>query len=165
MKSELKKCSHGFPPFINDDSEILILGSFPSVKSREQSFYYMHPQNRFWFVLSTLYNEPTHTLEEKKTLLIKQHIALYDVIEECLIKGSSDSSIQDIKPAQLEELIKKSHIQKIYCVGKKAYNLYLKYQINKEELKDIPVYYLSSTSPANAAKSKEELIKEWSVLL
>ena len=164
-KAKQTACTHTFPPFINRDSEILILGSFPSVASREAHFYYMHPQNRFWPVLSFIYKEPVKTLEDKKRLLIKHHIALYDVIEACTITGSSDSSIKDVQPADLEELIKNTRINRIYCAGKKAYHLYLKYQSPKEPLKEIPVYCLSSTSPANAAKSIEELIKEWSMIV
>ena len=135
---------HSIPPYYNSDSEILILGSFPSIKSREIGFYYSHPQNRFWPVLSTIFNEPLPlTIEAKKALLKKHKIALFDVCKSCNIKGSSDLTIKNVKPNSLTKILKESNIKRIYLDGKTAYNLYnklLKPQTNIEGI------YLPSTS-------------------
>ncbi len=148
---------HPFPPLIDQETTILILGSFPSVKSREQLFYYGHKQNRFWKVIASLYSEevPT-TIEDKKQLLYKHHIGLWDVIKECTIKGSSDSSIKDVIPNDIEQLIRDYPIKHIYCNGKLSYNLF-----NKYIHVDIPVTSLPSTSPANAAYSIDKLLEYW----
>ena len=101
---------HGFGPFFDKGSRLLILGSFPSVKSREQGFYYGHPQNRFWSVMAALFCEATpKSLSEKKAFLSRNHVALYDVIERCSIVGSADSSVADVVPSSLEEILRKSH--------------------------------------------------------
>ena len=119
---------HNIPPIYNQDSQILILGSFPSVKSREAQFFYHHPQNRFWKVLATLYHhEPLLTIEEKKNFLLENHIALWDVIQSCDIHGSSDSSIQNVIVNDIAGLLKDTHITYIYTNGKKAHQLYMKY--------------------------------------
>ena len=119
---------HNIPPIYNQDSQILILGSFPSVKSREAQFFYHHPQNRFWKVLATLYHhEPLLTIEEKKNFLLENHIALWDVIQSCDIHGSSDSSIQNVIVNDIAGLLKDTHMTHIYTNGKKAHQLYMKY--------------------------------------
>lgn len=153
---------HGFGPVYNKDSEILILGSFPSVKSREGQFYYHHPQNRFWKVLSRIWEEEVpDSIEKKKNMLIRNHIAVFDVIESCDIIGSSDSSIKNVKPADLEEILKTAKIRNIYVNGGKAESLYKKYC---ESLTKIKAVKLPSTSPANAAWNLERLIEAWSII-
>jgi len=154
--------SHGFPPVYDEASEILILGSFPSVKSREAQFYYHHPQNRFWKVLSRIFGEPLpETVEEKKRMLWKHHAAVWDVIESCDIIGSSDSSIKNVVPADIAGLLKKTKIRNIYVNGGKAAALYRKYcepQTGKAAVK------LPSTSPANAAWDLERLFLAWKII-
>lgn len=153
---------HEFAPVYNKNSRVLILGTFPSVKSREQHFYYGHPQNRFWRVLSGLTNEPVpETIEEKKQLLLKHGIAVWDVIESCDIIGSSDSSIRNVVPARLEQVLNHCQIQEIYANGGTAKRLYEKYQRQNcgREITGLP-----STSPANAAFHLEHLLEKWSVM-
>ena len=148
--------THSLPIFINEDSEILILGSFPSVKSREVMFYYGHPQNRFFKVLPRVFNEHVDlvTIEEKKAFLKKHKIALYDVIEECDIDGSNDSSIKNVKPADILGILREfSSIKVIGITGGKAKKLFDKYILNKIDVTHIKVVYLPSTSPANAKMS------------
>ena len=157
---EYQNISHGFGPVYNSESRILILGSFPSVKSREQAFFYGHPRNRFWKVLAAvLKEEEPQTVEEKKAMLFRRGVAVYDVIEQCSIIGSSDSSIKDVVPADLGKIVGESQIQKVYTNGKTAGKLYKKYQ-DKEM--NLPMEELPSTSPANAAYSLEKLTEIWS---
>ena len=154
---------HNIQPVYDENCQILILGSFPSVKSREGQFFYHHPQNRFWKVLAILYNEePLKTIVEKKEFLLKHHIAIWDVIESCDIKGSSDSSIENVTDNDIASLLKKSAIQTIYTNGKKAHQLYQKYCFQNTHIDDI---CLPSTSPANAQYSLERLIQEWKLIL
>ncbi|MBE6904210.1 MAG: DNA-deoxyinosine glycosylase [Ruminococcaceae bacterium] len=149
------KCVHPFEALYDDKSKILILGSFPSVKSREQMFFYGHPQNRFWKVISAVYEQKTPiTIEEKKNFLKRNGIALWDVIASCDIDGSSDSSIKNAVPNNLEKILNTANIRKIFVNGKTAYNLYNKF--NKTQ-----AVYLPSTSPANAAWSFEKLVEYW----
>ena len=158
------RITHTFPIYINEDSTILILGSFPSVKSREQMFYYGHPQNRFFKVLGSIFDEDVHnTVDSKKKFLNKHKIALYDVIEECDIEGSADSSIRNVTPIDLESILKKyPNIQSIGVNGKKASSLFEKYL--RHYCSGVKTYHLPSTSPANAKCSLDELIKEYSKL-
>ncbi len=155
--------NHPIEPFYNKNSKILILGSFPSVKSREQLFFYGHPQNRFWRVISKVYDlEIPKTIEEKKILLDKNNIAIWDVIASCEIMGSSDSSIKNVTPNDLTIILHNSNIEKIFVNGKTAekfYNLYLKEKIMRDAI------CLPSTSPANAKWSLEDLILEWNRFL
>ena len=126
---EYQNISHGFGPVYNRESRILILGSFPSVKSREQAFFYGHPRNRFWKVLAAVLKEDEpETVEEKKEMLLRHGVAVYDVIEQCSIIGSSDSSIKDVIPANLGIIVEASQIRKVYTNGKTAGKLYRKYQ-------------------------------------
>ncbi|MDD3413110.1 MAG: DNA-deoxyinosine glycosylase [Lachnospiraceae bacterium] len=151
---------HCIEPIYDDKSKILLLGTFPSVKSREQNFFYGHPQNRFWKVISAIYKEPLpKTVQEKKGLLLSHGIAVWDVISSCDIVGSSDASITNVIPNDLSPILEKADIRQIFCNGTKSYELYQKYmfsKINREAIK------LPSTSPANAAWSIERLIEEWS---
>lgn len=153
---------HTIEPFYNNNSKILILGSFPSIKSREIGFYYSHPQNRFWQVLANVFNEKNpSTINEKKALLKKNKIALYDVCASCQIKGSSDASIKDVEPNDLTKIFESAKIKVIAFNGQKAFNLYQKYFKNKFEVELIG---LPSTSPANAKYKLKDLINEYKVL-
>ena len=150
---------HPFPPLYDKNSKILILGSFPSVKSREQNFFYGHPQNRFWKVVATvLEKEIPTTIEEKREFLLSSNIALWDVIASCEITGSSDSSIKNVVANDLTEILETANIKKIFVNGKTAekyYNRYIKDKIGRDAV------CLPSTSPANAMWNVESLVEEW----
>ena len=153
--------THTLPIFIDKDSEILILGSFPSVKSREVMFYYGHPQNRFYRVLGRLFNvDYPVTTEERKAFLKRHKIALYDVIEECDIEGSSDSSIKNVIPIDIASILRRfPNITIIGITGNKAAYYFNRYLIAK--VGNIKVVYLPSTSPANAKMSLELLVENY----
>ncbi|MCI9280005.1 MAG: DNA-deoxyinosine glycosylase [Bacilli bacterium] len=152
----MMKVKHELSPIYNEDSKVLILGSLPSVKSREEKFYYAHPKNRFWKTLSRVFNEEIgSTIEEKKAFLYKHHIALFDVIKSCEIKNSSDTSIKKVRPNNLNPILKQSKIKTIFTTGKKAYDLYQKYCYPKTKIEAI---YLPSTSPANCPKNIESTL-------
>ncbi len=154
---------HPIEPVFDNESRVLILGSFPSVKSREALFFYGHPQNRFWKVIASLYNEKIPvTVEEKKTLLLKNHIAVWDVIARCDIEGSSDSSIKNVEVNDLSVILDHAPIQAVFVNGKTAEKYYKKYIERKIDRKAI---CLPSTSPANAAWNLERLLEEWCVIL
>ncbi len=151
--------THPIPPVFDRHSKVLILGSFPSVKSREAQFFYGHPQNRFWKVTSAVFDatEP-HTIEDKKDFLLSHGIAVWDVIASCDITGSSDSSIKNAVPNDLTKILDIAEIQTIFVNGKTAekfYNKYIKDAIGREAI------CLPSTSPANAAWSVERLTEVW----
>ena len=151
--------SHTFPPVYDAESKILILGSFPSVKSREMNFYYGHPQNRFWKVLAHILGvDVPQTVAEKKEMLLMHKVAVWDVIESCTITGSSDTSIRNVVVNDFTEILANSAIETIYVNGTKAYELYHKYAEKKTGRQAVK---LPSTSPANAAWSLERLCKEW----
>ena len=156
------RLQHEFQPIFDSRSRVLILGSFPSVTSREQNFYYGHPQNRFWRLLATICNEDTpFTTEQKKALCLTHGIALWDVIQSCEIEGSSDSSIKNVKVNDLSVILDNCGINQIFVNGSTAYKLFAKYQqkeIGRTAIK------LPSTSPANAAWSFERLYSEWQVI-
>ena len=157
MKSEIK---HPFPPLFDCDSKILILGSFPSVKSREENFFYGHPQNRFWKVMAAVLDEDVpKSIEDKRSMLLRHNIALWDSIASCEIEGSSDASIEKVIPNDLTPIFARANIQAVFCNGKKAHELYRKHiepMIGRKAL------CLPSTSPANASWSLEKLIVEYS---
>ena len=160
----LKFKDHTFPPFINKNSEILILGSFPSVKSLEKNFYYMNKTNRFYNVLATIFNinlNEISALEKEKEFLNKNHIALYDVIKSCYIEESKDESIKkDILPIDIKELLNEyNNIKKIIVSGKKAEKLFKQYLLKEIENKNVEIYYLPSTSSANASFNIEKLVE------
>lgn len=159
---EYQTLSHSFLPVFDGNSKILILGTFPSVKSRENDFYYGHPQNRFWRILAGLMSCPVpETVEEKKKFLLEKRIAIWDVIAQCDIIGSSDSSIRNVVPADLSVILKRASISRIYGNGGKACELYQKYcyhQTGREIVK------LPSSSPANAAWQMERLLDAWGVI-
>ena len=153
---------HPIPPLFDESSKTLILGSFPSVKSREAAFFYGHPQNRFWSVLATLYGVPKpETVEEKKKLVLENNLALWDVIASCEIVGSSDSSISDVTANDLSVIINNSKVERIFVNGKTAEKYYNKYTYSKTGIKAV---CLPSTSPANAAWKLEKLVEKWSII-
>ena len=157
--SEMNPVKHEIAPVYAKYSRILILGSFPSVKSRENNFFYGHPQNRFWKVLSALYDYPLpQSIAEKKALLLNNQIAVWDVIASCEITGSSDSSIKNVVPADLALITDSSPIEKIFTNGGTADKLYRKYCQDQTHIEAIK---LPSTSPANAAWTFEKLLTEW----
>ena len=159
MPGEYEQHSHEFEPVYNEASRVLILGTFPSVKSREQGFYYGHPQNRFWKLLARIFECPIpENIEEKKQMLLRNHVAIWDVIASCEIVGSSDSSIRNVVPTNLCEVISKAPIEKIYANGAMAANLYDKYQ---KQLTQRDIIKLPSTSPANAVWNMERLYEVW----
>ena len=154
---------HPFKPIYDKDSKILILGSFPSVISRKQSFYYANKNNRFWKILPVLFNETIgETNKERTEFLLKHHIALWDVIESCEINGSSDSSISNVKVNDIKGLLDKSEIITIFTTGKKAHELYMKYIYPLLGIEDIN---LPSTSSANARMKLDELVSTYRVIL
>lgn len=165
IKSKLEvfmKAKHNIQPIYNENSRILILGSFPSVKSREGMFFYNHPQNRFWKVTSQIFDQSEpKTIEEKKEFLLKNNIAIWDVIESCEIENSSDSTIKNAKPNDINKIIKSSKIEKIFTNGNKAHELYNKLIKNQVGLE---ATLLPSTSPANARFTIEELCKVWKII-
>ena len=153
---------HPFLPLYDKNSKILILGSFPSVKSREQMFFYGHPQNRFWKVVSAVFDCKTpETIGDKKKFLLENGIALWDVIASCEITGSADSSIRNVAANDLSEILEKADIRQIFVNGKTAEKYFKKY--TKDKVKRDAIC-LPSTSPANAAWSVERLTEEWKVI-
>lgn len=156
---EYKSLIHTFEPVYDKNSKVLILGTFPSVKSRENNFYYGHPQNRFWKVIAAVTgSEVPETVEEKKKLLLANHIAIWDVIKSCDIIGSSDSSIKNVVPNDIAGLLQKTNIKTIVANGATAERLYNTYALSQT---CIPIVKMPSTSPANAAWSLERLCEEW----
>lgn len=154
---------HPFGPLYDENSRVLILGSFPSVKSREQQFFYGHPKNRFWPLLAALTgSEIPQTIEEKKQLTVKNGIALWDVIASCEIVGSSDSSIRNAKPNDITPILKNSGVQNIFTNGKTADSLYMRYIFPVTGIQSV---CLPSTSPANAAWNMERLLSAWQVIV
>ncbi len=153
---------HTIDPVYDAHSKVLILGSFPSVKSREQQFFYGHKQNRFWRVLAQVLECETPTdIQQKKAMLIGNHIAVWDVIASCEITGSSDASIRDVTPNDLTCILSGADIQAIYTNGGKAHQLYQKYLYPTTGRE---AYLLPSTSPANAGYSLERLVEAWKVI-
>ncbi len=153
---------HQIDPVYNKHSKILILGSFPSVKSRQIGFFYGHPQNRFWKVVAAVFKENIPvTIEAKKKMLLRNGVALWDVVASCEIVGSSDSSIRNVKPNDIKKLISETMISRIYVNGRTAMKLYQKYL---EKQLGMKATVLPSTSPANAAYSLDRLIEEWNTI-
>ena len=160
MNKTYEHIVHPFPPLYDKDSKILILGSLPSVKSREQMFFYGHPRNRFWKVMAAvLACEEPKTIEEKKQMLHSHHVALWDAIYSCDIIGSSDSSIKHVVPTELAPILAQSKVTRIFCNVATSASYYKKYQ--QKEL-GIEAVTLPSTSPANASYSMERLRTIWS---
>lgn len=154
---------HNIEPVFDENSKVLILGSFPSVKSRESAFFYGHPQNRFWKILAEIFCEPVpQTVEEKKELLLKHNIAVWDVIASCDIEGSSDSSIKNVVPNDIGIILEQADIQRICLNGGTAYRLFCKYH---KESGIPPIQQLPSSSPANARYRLADLVEEWKKVL
>ncbi len=153
---------HPIPPIYNKESNLLILGSFPSVKSREQCFFYGHPQNRFWKVLAAVFGrEEPRSIEEKKDFLLQNKVAVWDVIASCEIVGSSDSSIKNVVPNDLGPILAQSNVKKIYVNGATAKKLYDRHLLPVIGIESI---LLPSTSPANAAWGLDRLIEKWKII-
>lgn len=158
----MSRIEHPFPPLFNADSRVLILGSFPSVKSREQRFYYGHPQNRFWRVLSRVFDQPVpETVAEKRALILRSRLALWDTIRSCEIIGSSDASIRAVQPNDLSRILNACDIRAIFCNGRKSHALFCKYVQPRTGRSAV---CLPSTSPANARWSLERLTQAWAVV-
>ena len=159
---EAQRIVHPIPPLFDQNSKKLILGSFPSIKSREAMFFYGHPQNRFWRLIAMIYGEdaPLST-EEKSKLILKHNLALWDSIKTCTITGSADSSVKDVVPNDLSVILNGSRVTEIYCNGALSYNLYMKYSFPTT---GIAAQKLPSTSPANAAYSIERLYESWKII-
>ena len=153
---------HNIAPVYDRNSKVLILGSFPSVKSREERFYYAHPQNRFWRVLAALLNcDVPDTIEKKLACLHQNKIALWDVIESCDIDGSDDASIRNVVPNNLSRIIDNADIKQIFTNGGTANKLYKKFCLPQTKL---PAARLPSTSPANAGYRFDRLLEEWKIV-
>lgn len=154
---------HPLKPLYNEESKILILGSFPSIKTREYGFFYGHPQNRFWPIMEELFNTKLSTdIDERREFILKNKIAMYDSIFQCDIIGSSDASIQNVIPSDLSEIFAKAKIEKVYCNGATSHKYYKKYHEKKYGIKAVA---LPSSSPANARYRIEDLVRVWSQIL
>ena len=159
---EYTHVTHNFPPLFAPDSRALILGSIPSPKSREQAFFYGHPQNRFWPVLAAVFGEPApQTIEDKRSLALRHRIAMWDTLAACDIRGASDTSIRNPVPNDLLWLIAQTRVRAVFCTGATSYKYYKKLC---QPQTGIEAVCLPSTSPANAAWSKERLIQAYSVI-
>lgn len=157
-----KTVTHPFRPLFQADSKILILGSFPSVKTREYGFFYGHPQNRFWSLLERIFAvELSADIEERRTFLLRRRIAVCDVIYRCDIIGSGDASIRNVIPSDLSPVFEAADIRQVFCNGGTAYRYYRKYQECETGFKAVK---LPSTSPANAGFSMDDLYNEWKII-
>ena len=154
------KIKHTLKPIYNKNTKVLILGSIPSIVSRELDFYYANKSNRFWKVINILFNVELKTKDEKINFLLRNNIGLFDVIKECDINNSSDNSIKNIIVNDIDKIINKTKIKTVFCIGKKAFNTYIKYFNNQ----DINIIYLPSTSSANASYTLDLLVKEYSII-
>ena len=162
MKITGQRIQHPFGPLYGPDSRILILGSFPSVKSREQNFFYGHPQNRFWKVIAAVFGEPVPvSIPEKRELILSHGLALWDSIASCVITGSSDASIREVRPNDLRIILDNSPVSRICCNGRKSHEMYEKYILPQTGR---VAECLPSTSPANAQWTLDRLVEAWSVL-
>lgn len=158
-KGKATTVRHPLEAVFDESSRVLVLGTMPSPKSRETGFYYNHPQNRFWKVMAALFDEPVpKTNDEKRELVLRHGIALWDVLAECTIEGASDGSIADCIPNNIGSLLAKAPIESVFCTGSKAFELYGKYCEPQTGMK---ATRLPSTSPANAAVSLEQLIEAY----
>lgn len=154
-----------FEPVCGPASRALILGTWPSPKSREMSFYYGHPQNRFWPLMAALTGEPVPAREDiaaKKQIILRHGLALWDTLERCTITGASDASIRDAVPNDIAALLEKAPIEAVFCNGATAYKIYTKYLL---PVSGIPAVRLPSTSPANAACRPQQLEALWGAAL
>lgn len=155
---------HPLKPLYQKNSKVLILGSFPSIKTREYGFFYGHPQNRFWTLMEKLFNEKltTKDIVQRKEFLLKNKLALYDSIFQCDIIGSSDASIENVTPSDLSQIFETAHIKQVFCNGNTSYKYYKKYHAKKTGIAGIA---LPSTSPANARFQLDDLFEQWKKIL
>ena len=163
--ADYQRISHGFDPVFDERSSVLVLGSFPSVLSRENSFYYGNPRNRFWQVMAAVLGESAPALgdiDAKRALLLRHRIALWDVIESCDVRGSSDASIRNVVPADVARITGVAPIEAVLCNGSTAGRLYCRWL---EPVTGMQAEVLPSTSPANAAWSLERLTERWRAVL
>ena len=161
--TQVQQLTHPLDPVFDERSRVLVLGSFPSPKSRELAFNYGHPQNRFWRVMAALFDEPlADTNERKRDQVLRHHIALWDVVASCKIEGASDTSIRDVVPNDFSHILDAAPIEAVFCTGAKAAELYTRYC---EAQTGMPCVKLPSTSPANAAASFDRLVESYRVLL
>lgn len=159
----MPQVAHPFPPVMDPECCILILGSFPSVRSREEGFFYGHPQNRFWRMLAAVFQEDVPSdIPSRRALLLRHHIALWDVIASCDIQGSSDASVKNAIPVDIHQVISATAIERVICNGALAGKLYQRYLL---PVTGIEAAVLPSTSPANAAWSLDRLVDAWAPLL
>lgn len=155
----MERITHEFEPVFNQQSRVLVLGTIPSPKSREQGFYYGHPRNRFWKILAQVLEEPLPvTIEEKKSMLLRRHIAVWDVLAGCDIQGAADASIKNPIPNDMNRILKQAEIRAVFTTGSKAAALYRKYC---EPVCHLPCTMLASTSPANCRMSDEMLRRQY----
>lgn len=155
----METVAHPFGPVVDRGCDILILGSFPSVKSRENAFYYGHPQNRFWRMMAAVLDEETPvSVSQKKAMLLRHGIALWDVIASCDIEGSSDASVRNAVPVDITAVTDIAPIRQVICNGALAGKLYRQHLM---PILGIEAMVLPSTSPANAAWSLPRLIQAW----
>ncbi len=158
-----KTVHHDIPPIFDNNSSVLILGTMPSPKSRDVGFYYSHPQNRFWRVMSELFNSPVPiNNDEKRLLMLNNRIALWDVLSSCTIKGAADDSIENPVPNDIRSILAVCKINAVFTTGKKATNLYNACCLEKTQK---PAIYLPSTSPANRRISTSALIDAYKIIL
>ena len=173
---------HPIPPVWNEQSRILILGTMPSPKSRQSGFFYMHPQNRFWSVMSNVFEEEfeipnknlrtgasettiTAAITERRDFLLRHKLAMWDVLAACKIEGAADSTIRDAVPNDFTQIFESARIHDIFCTGKTAYELWKKYCTNKYEQRyNLTAHCLPSTSPANAQWKLEKLFEEYKTI-
>lgn len=159
---EYMHITHTLSPVFNEHSRVLILGTMPSPKSREKKFYYAHPQNRFWKVISAVRKEPLPQNDGERVAFLKRNgIALWDTIQECDIIGAADSSIKNVVPTDLSRILSAADIKMIFTTGQTAYKYYCRFQ---REMAGIDAICLPSTSPANARKTLDMLIQEYNVI-
>ena len=148
---------HELPPVFDKESRILVLGTIPSPKSREQGFYYGHPRNRFWKMMALVFEEPMpETVEERRTMALRNHVAIWDVLASCTIRGAEDASIRDVVPNDIRLILSQADIRAVFTTGAKAAALYRKYC---EPVCSMPCISLPSTSPANCRMKDEELLQ------
>ncbi len=162
---EYQHISHGFAPVFDERSRVLVLGSFPSVLSRENAFYYGNPRNRFWRVMAACLGEavpPDESIARKRELLVRHKIALWDVVESCDVRGSSDASIRNVVPAKIERVLDAAPIELVVLNGATAGRLYRRHLAQRA---GVPARIAPSTSPANAAWSLDRLIERWREVL
>ncbi len=159
----MEKFTHPVPPLYNENSKVLILGSFPSPKSREAEFFYMHPQNRFWKVIYGIFDEQvSDSVEDRKKFVLEHNLAIWDVLHSCEIEGASDSSIKNIVVNDFSKIFSAAHINAIFITGQTAFKLYRKHCAEKY---DIPYFRLPSTSPANCRVKYNELEESYKKIL